>query len=96
MFEFEFTGTVVRSQGTASWHFIYLPEEMSHDVKRWCGDLKGGWGSIKVEATIGSTTWKTSIFPSKQLDTYLLPLKAPVRKAEGVGDGDEVVVVLIM
>lgn len=53
-----------------------------------------GWGSISVEAAIKETAWKTSIFPDKESGCYMLPIKSAVRKAEGVGKGDEVVVVL--
>lgn len=49
-----------------------------------------GWGSIPVTVTLGKSTWKTSIFPDKKAGTYLLPLKAAVRKKEGVGAGDKV------
>lgn len=52
-----------------------------------------GFGSIKVTARIGDSTFKTSVFPSKELG-WLLPVKAAVRKAEGIGEGDLVEVVL--
>ena len=38
----------------------------------------------------GKTTWKTSIFPDKKSGTYLLPLKADVRRREGIGAGDRI------
>jgi hypothetical protein len=47
-----------------------------------------GFGSVYVDATIGRTTWQTSIFPDSARGTYLLPVKAPVRRAEGLGPGD--------
>lgn len=94
MFEFEFTSKVIRWQGKAAWHFILLPEDMSEEINRWAGAMKGGWGSVPVEASIGTTSWRTSIFPDKKRGTFLLPLKAEVRRAEGVGDGDSVDVTL--
>ena len=48
-----------------------------------------GFGSLKVAATIGGTTFKTSVFPSKETG-WLLPVKASVRKAEGLTAGDAV------
>ena len=45
-------------------------------------------------ATIGATTWKTSIFPDKKVGSFLLPLKAEVRKAEGIEVGDSIGFVL--
>jgi hypothetical protein len=31
---------------------------------------------------VGSTTWRTSIFPARKTGTYLLPVKKAVRTAE--------------
>lgn len=47
-----------------------------------------GWGSLPVVVTLGKTSWKTSIFPDKREGAYLLPLKADVRKKEGIFKGD--------
>ena len=52
-----------------------------------------GWGSLKVVATIGTSRWNTSVFPSKETG-WMLPIKAAVRKAEGLGVGDAVEVQL--
>ena len=49
-----------------------------------------GFGSVKVRASIGESDWATSVFPSKSRYGYLLPVKAAVRKAEGLAEGDEV------
>ena len=49
-----------------------------------------GWGSVRVAVTIGNTHWQTSIFPSSQLNAYLLPIKSEVRKSEKIAVGDTV------
>lgn len=49
-----------------------------------------GFGSVKVRARIGESEWATSVFPSKHHGGYLLPVKAAVRKAEGLAERDEV------
>ncbi len=43
---------------------------------------------IPVEARIGRTSWRTSLFPKDE--RYLVPVKAAVRRAEGLELGDEV------
>ena len=43
--------------------------------------LRRGFGSVRVSATTGVTTWKTSIFPDGKTGTYLLPVKKAVRQA---------------
>jgi len=48
-----------------------------------------GFGSLRVTATIGQTSWQTSVFPSRETG-WMLPVKAAVRKAEGLDEGDEV------
>jgi hypothetical protein len=37
---------------------------------------------VRVEVRIGTSVWKTSIFPSKTSKAYVLPVKAAVRMAE--------------
>lgn len=50
--------------------------------------LTYGWGVIPVTARIKSTVWTTSLFPRDEL--YALPLRADVRKAERLDEGDRV------
>ena len=42
---------------------------------------------MRVEVTCGGTTWLTSLFPSKEQAAYILPMKAAVRRAEGLAAG---------
>lgn len=80
--------------GMAGWHFANIPDKESRDIKARFGPIaraKGGWGAIPVIATIGKTSWKTSIFPDKKSGVYLLPLKAEVRKKEEIFTDDMIV-----
>ena len=74
----------------APWHFVNVDKKTSTEIKEKHVKVKRGFGSVRVKATIGKTSWSTSIFPDKQSGTYLLPLKAPVRHSEGVGEGDTI------
>ena len=80
----------------ASWHFLTLSGEVAEAInalalmRRLEGSRKRGWGSIKVRATVGDTSWETSIFPAKEMGGWLLPVKAAVRKAEALIAGDMV------
>jgi Domain of unknown function (DUF1905) len=84
----------------ASWHFLTIDGEVADSIhalalmRRLEGGRKPGWGSIKVRATVGDTKWDTSIFPAKDMGGWLLPVKAAVRKAEGLIAGDHVTVQL--
>lgn len=76
--------------GMAGWHFITLPKKQSADIKSKFGGMQRGWGSLPIEATIGKTRWTSSIFYDSKTRTYLLPLKAAIRKKENVYAGDNV------
>ena len=84
----------------ASWHFLTLDGEVAEAIhglalmRKLEGGRKPGWGSMKVRATIGDTSWDTSIFPAKEAGGWLLPVKAAVRKAEVLVAGDHVTVQL--
>ncbi len=68
--------------GDTAWHFLTIPKKESAIIKESFKAVTRGWGSLPVEVTIHKTTWKTSIFPDKRSGTYLLPVKAAVRRAE--------------
>lgn len=76
--------------GDAAWHFVNIDKKASADIKARIGRNARGFGSVPVSVTLGRTTWHTSIFPDKQSGTYLLPLKADVRRKEGIAAGDAI------
>ena len=76
--------------GMSGWRFLVLPKKQSEEIKKTFGKRAGGWGSLRVSVTVGKTEWKTSIFPDKKSASYILPLKAQVRKAEDIADDDTV------
>jgi hypothetical protein len=78
-----------------SWYFLTIDGETAQAIRAHATNA-AAWGSVYVEATIGGTTWRTSLFPSKQVGGWLLPLKASVRKAEKIVEGNEVEVVLAL
>jgi hypothetical protein len=69
-----------------SWYFLTIDGETAQAI-RAAASKADAWGSVRIEATIGGTTWRTSLFPSKQAGGWLLPLKAAVRKAEKIAEG---------
>ena len=85
--DYSFPAEVWEHDGTAAWFFIELPDSMADDVEEAFGGAAGGFGSIRVAVTIGTTTWKTSLFPDTKRGTYVLPVKKAVRVAEGLEHG---------
>lgn len=88
--QYKFKTNVWLYPGMAGWHFASVPQDISEDIKQHFGDRKRGWGSLPVLVTIGTTNWKTSIFPDKKSGGYLLPLKADVRKKEKISADDKI------
>lgn len=74
---------------TASWHFIAVTKSVGQEIKASLGKNRRGFGSVPVTVTVGKTTWQTSIFPDRFSGSYILPLKASVRKAEEIEAGDK-------
>ena len=76
--------------GKGAWYFVSLPQgcaaEISYFSKALNGGKRTGWGSVKVTAQIGKTVWQTSLFPDSKNKSYVLPIKAAVRKAENILD----------
>jgi hypothetical protein len=70
-----------------SWYFLPVTGEAAVSIRLLSAGRTGGFGSVKVSATIGTTIWQTSLFASKDIGGYLLPLKAAVRKAEKLVEG---------
>ena len=89
----EFEGEVFRwdARDDASWFFAAVPPELSEDIREIPRPYRG-FGSVRVRARVGGSEWSTSIFPSSQSGSYVLPLKKAVRDAEGLVDGGPVLV----
>ncbi|MFN3257134.1 MAG: DUF1905 domain-containing protein [Ilumatobacter sp.] len=81
-------------EAKASWFFISVPHEVADEIEERFGRVAGGFGSVRVEVTVGASTWRTSIFPSKVEATYVLPIKKAVRVAERLEPGSNVATVL--
>lgn len=84
---FSFNAELWEWVSRTTWFFFSVPEAEADDIEEEFGRRAAGFGSIRVEATIGSSTWRTSIFPSTEQETYVLPVKKAIRKAERLEDG---------
>jgi hypothetical protein len=90
----EFTAEIWLYDGPAPWHFVTVPEKESRELKEMAALVTHGWGAIPVRVGIGHSEWQTSLFP--QGDRYVLPIKAGIRKAEKLKQGDEVTIRLLV
>jgi hypothetical protein len=81
----EFSGELWCWRGPAPYYFVTVPEEHCQALKGVAGLVTYGWGMILVQARVGNTVWKTSLFPKD--GRYLVPIKARVQKAEQLEEG---------
>lgn len=77
-----------------AWHFLTIDGEVADGIRAAAPGRSAAWGSVYVKACIGTSHWETSVFPSKEVQGYLLPIKAAIRKKERIAEGDVVTVLL--
>ncbi|MFS0733307.1 DUF1905 domain-containing protein [Microbacterium sp. 1P10UB] len=79
----------------SDWFFTAVPAELSELIREIPRPTRG-LGSVRVDARVGLSAWRTSIFPSAD-GRYWLPLKRSVRDAEHlVEDGPVSVALMIL
>jgi Domain of unknown function (DUF1905) len=76
---------------SGSWCFVTLPLDLADEVRERAGEPRG-FGSVRVRARVGETTWDTSVFPDAASGSLVLPVKKSVRAAAGVAEGDQLTV----
>jgi hypothetical protein len=86
----EFSGIIWYWRGPSPFYFVTVPVEQASSLKAVSGLVTYGWGMIPVEAQIGQTRWTTSLFAKD--GSYVVPMRANVRRVENLDQGDEVTV----
>lgn len=95
--KYEFSAKVYyysTSADMAGWTMVSLPKEISMEIRENFKLLEQGWGRMKITAKTGNSEWQTAIWFDTKQDTYLLPLKAAIRKKENIAP-DQVVQITI-
>jgi hypothetical protein len=90
MINIQFRGEIWFWRGPAPWYFVTVPEPECRELKAIAGSVTYGWGMIPATVCIGKTEWTTALWPKD--GSYIVPIKATVRKAENLAEGDEVTV----
>lgn len=90
--EIAFEAEIIHWRGPAPYLFVPIPAEHVAEVSYAARQATYGWGCVPVTARIGTTDFTTSLFPRG--DTYMLPVKVAVQRAEGLGLGDRVTATL--
>ncbi len=86
----EFDGDIWYWRGPAPHYFVTVPATQCRDLTAVARSVTYGWGMIPATVRIGKTEWKTSLFPKD--GRYIVPIRASVRRAENLDEGDTVTV----
>ncbi len=92
--KYEFTANVWQHSGVGGWFFVSLSKEISQEIRSQLKWQEEGWGRLKAIAQIGNTNWETAIWYDTKSDSYLLPLKAAIRKIESLVINQEIDVIV--
>jgi len=82
--EYRFRSRPWQYAGPGGWYFISLPKKLAKEIRTALKQEEQGWGRLKATAKIGDSEWTTAIWFDTRLNTYLLPLKAAIRKNEHI------------
>lgn len=80
--KYPFSAEVWRHSSPGGWYFVSLPNNLAKEIREHLKWQEEGWGRLKVVAKIEDSEWETAIWFDTKMDTYLLPLKAEIRKKE--------------
>ena len=75
-------------EGGQAWHFVTVDGQEEANLRYAALGRTAGFGSIRVSVIVGTSRWQTSLFPLRESGGMVLPLKAEVRKREGIKVGD--------
>ena len=92
--KYEFSAKPWQYKGPGGWYFVSLPEEMAKEIRENLKWQEEGWGRLKAKAKIGNTEWETAIWFDTKMATYMLPLKAEIRKKENIEIGKKTDIII--
>ena len=87
-----FDGPIFYWKGPAPHSFVRVPPEQAEVLREAARLVSYGWGMLPVQVRIGASEWPTALFPKD--GSYLVPIRASIRRAERLEEGDLVRVVL--
>jgi len=93
--KFVATDKIWRVQEPGGWFFVTIDKKTAQGIRFFSEGRPVGLGYVKVRATIGKTSWDTTLFPTKAGE-YLLAIKASVRMKETLSEGDRIRVILVL
>lgn len=93
---YEFSAPIWQYSGPGAWCFVSLPHAMSKEIRGNLQWMEEGWGRLKVSVLVGKSQWQSAIWFDTKRDTYILPLKAEIRKREKLMPNQEILVLILI
>lgn len=91
-----FKGKLWQHTSPGGWFFVSLPKGLAKEIRETVKWQEEGWGRLKVTARIDTAEWKTSVWFDTAMDTYLLPIKAEIRKKGNLEIGSDLEIVILV
>lgn len=92
MDEIAFDAQIIEWRGPPPYLFAVVPDEHIAAIRYAALTASYGWGVVPVVVRVGATEFTTSLFPRD--GGYLVPVKVAVQRAEGIGRGDRIKVLM--
>ena len=86
--QYEFSAQLQLWSQDNSFALCYIPVDMAAEIDEVTQGLRRGFGSVRVDVSLGGSNWRTSIFKEAKANSYLLPIKKAIRAAEKIAIGD--------
>lgn len=77
---YTFSAELWQHPSPGGWYFVSVPENLASEIRSHLSWQEEGWGRMKAHASLDSLEWETAIWFDRKAGTYLLPIKAEVRK----------------
>ena len=79
--------TVFIEEGFDPAYFLALPEDANAQIAEitLASGARRAFGAVKVEAQIGASAWTTTL--NAKAGAWTLPIRKPVRLAQGLAEG---------
>jgi len=79
-----FTAPLWQHPAQRGWYFVALPTDLSQEMRSQAKPFEEGWGRLNTSAKIGNSEWNTAIWFDTKHHTYLLSIKAEIRRKEKI------------
>ncbi|WP_299114171.1 DUF1905 domain-containing protein [uncultured Winogradskyella sp.] len=88
--EYKFSTKIWKHNSSGGWHFVSLPKTISKEIRKNLKWQEEGWGRMKAHAQIDAHKWETAIWFDSKKGTYLLPIKAEIRKKSNLKTNNKI------